>query len=43
LDRIQSIAVTDEKFEPGDNKSLKHFLQVMKEKCAQEADAVAVE
>ncbi|HSX85313.1 MAG TPA: YafY family protein [Cellvibrio sp.] len=43
LDRIQSIAVSDEKFEPNDNKSLKHFLQLMKEKCAQEPDAVAVE
>lgn len=39
LDRIQSIVVMDEKFETDDNKSLKHFLQLMKEKCAQEPDA----
>lgn len=38
LDRIQSIVVMDEKFETGDNKSLKHFLRLMKEKCAQEPD-----
>jgi len=39
LDRIQAIVVTDEKFETGETKSLKHFLQLMKEKCAQEPDA----
>src|SRR6188768_4260619 len=31
LDRIQSIVVTDEKFDTNDNKSLQHFLQLMKE------------
>ena len=36
LDRIQSILVTDEKFEASENKSLKHFLQLMKEKYTQE-------
>ncbi|WP_062063141.1 helix-turn-helix transcriptional regulator [Cellvibrio sp. OA-2007] len=39
LDRIQAIVVTDEKFETSETKSLKHFLQLMKEKCAQEPDA----
>ncbi len=39
LDRIQSVVVTDEKFDTSDSKSLKHFLQVMKEKHAQESDA----
>ncbi len=38
LDRIQSIVVTDEKFETSDSKSLKHFLHLMKEKYAQEPD-----
>ena len=41
LDRIQSVVITDEKFETGDGKSLKHFLQLMKEKHALETDAVA--
>lgn len=41
LDRIQSILVTDEKFETSENKSLKHFLQLMKEKYTQEPEATA--
>ncbi len=41
LDRIQSIVVTDEKFDTSDSKSLKHFLHLMKEKYAQEPDATA--
>ena len=41
LDRIQSILVTDEKFEASENKSLKHFLQLMKEKYTQEPEATA--
>lgn len=41
LDRIQSIEVTDEKFETSESKSLKHFLHLMKEKCAQEPEATA--
>jgi len=41
LDRIQSVVITDEKFETSDNKSLKHFLQLMKEKHASEADTCA--
>jgi predicted DNA-binding transcriptional regulator YafY len=39
LDRIQSIVITDATFETSDDKSLKHFLQLMKEKYAQEPDA----
>lgn len=42
LDRIQAIIVTDEKFETNDDKSLKHFLQLMKEKHAQ-SDANAAD
>lgn len=41
LDRIQSILVTDERFETSENKSLKHFLQLMKEKYTQEPEATA--
>ncbi len=41
LDRIQSMRVTDEKFETNENKSLKHFLQLMKEKYTQEPEATA--
>lgn len=43
LDRIQSIEVTDETFETSDEKSLKHFLQLMKEKHAQEMDLTAAQ
>lgn len=43
LDRIQSVAVTDEQFETHDYKSLKHFLQLMKEKHAQEPEAIALQ
>lgn len=41
LDRIQSILVTDEKFEPDKDKNLKHFLHLMKEKHAQELEMAA--
>jgi predicted DNA-binding transcriptional regulator YafY len=41
LDRIQSIVVTDEKFDTSESKSLKHFLHLMKEKYAQEPEATA--
>jgi len=43
LDRIQSIVVADEKFDTNDNKSLQHFLQLMKEKHAQEMDLTAAQ
>lgn len=36
LDRIQSLDVTTELFETNDNKSLKHFLALMKEKHQQQ-------
>jgi predicted DNA-binding transcriptional regulator YafY len=39
LDRIQTMVVSDENFETNDNKSLKHFLQVMKEKYAEAPDS----
>lgn len=42
LDRIQAIVITDEKFATSDDKSLKHFLQLMKEKHAQ-SDANAAD
>lgn len=42
LDRIQAIIVTEEIFETNDDKSLKHFLQLMKEKHAQ-SDANAAD
>lgn len=40
LDRIQSVVITDDKFATGDNKSLKHFLQLMKEKHASETETI---
>lgn len=41
LDRIQSIAITDEIFETNDGKSLKHFLQLMKEKYQRQPESIA--
>jgi predicted DNA-binding transcriptional regulator YafY len=39
LDRIQTMVASDENFETSDSKSLKHFLQVMKEKYAEAPDS----
>jgi predicted DNA-binding transcriptional regulator YafY len=38
LDRIQELEITGEHFETSDSKSLKHFLQLMKERHAQDCD-----
>lgn len=38
LDRIQALDITSEHFETSDNKSLKHFLQLMKDKHEQDCD-----
>lgn len=43
LDRIRSMMVTAENFETSDIKSLKYFLQLMKEKHARELDAAALQ
>jgi predicted DNA-binding transcriptional regulator YafY len=43
LDRIQSTRITDASFETHDQKSLKHFLQLMKERCSQEPEAAVAE
>jgi predicted DNA-binding transcriptional regulator YafY len=38
LDRIQTIIIGTDNFATGDLKSLKHYLQLMKERCTQETD-----
>lgn len=38
LDRIQSTVISDQGFETHDKKSLKHFLNLMKERCEQDSE-----
>lgn len=38
LDRIQSTVISDQGFETHDQKSLKHFLNLMKERCEQDSE-----
>lgn len=43
LDRIQALEITGEHFEVSESKSLKHFLQLMKEQCLQDSDTLPTE
>jgi predicted DNA-binding transcriptional regulator YafY len=43
LDRIRSTLMTDDSFVSHDKKSLNHFLQIMKERCAQEPEFTGTE